>query len=185
MSIQVFGLINTQVASEIDKIVSGVMGTCVFRKDAARSKNPFPSSTDLEVAIKPWMTCNGFVHHPMLRHPVMQKGFEYDFFGERLQMAVEVMGYRADDEIYKDILKFHVHEGTRIGVVLVPRWKWLGSKKTSTNYDAAIKALSFANTFMDVDALVSIAYDWSRRDDGWNLELADDSKGRQPSAPPP
>ena len=174
MSVQVFGLVNAKVASEIDNLVTGIIGTPVYRKDAARSNNPFPASTDLEVAIKPWMICNGFEHHPRLKHPTTQKGFEYDFFNVNLFMAVEVMGYRADDEIYKDILKFHVHKETRFGIVLVPRWKWLGDKKTSTNYDAAIKALSFANTFMDVDALVSIAYDWCPESSGWRLVLADD-----------
>lgn len=177
MSIQVFGLVDFQVASEIDNLVAGILGTSVFRKDAARSMNPFPASTDLEVAIKPWMTSKGFIHHPKLRHPATQRGFEYDFFNPSLRMAVEVMGYRADDEIYKDILKFHVHKETRFAVVLVPRWKWLGAKKTSTNYDAAIKALTFANTFMDVDALISIAYDWGPESSGWRLVLADDIHG--------
>lgn len=176
MTIQVFGLVNAHVASEIDNLVAGIIGTSVFRKDAARSNNPFPASTDLEAAIKHWMIRNGFAHHPRLKHPTTQKGFEYDFFNAKLLMAVEVMGYRADDEIYKDILKFHVHTETRFGVVLVPRWKWLGDKKTSTNYDAAIKALSFANTFMDVDALVSIAYDWVPESSGWRLVLAGEAR---------
>ena len=180
---QLFGLFNNKIASEIDYLVKGIVGTAVFRKDAARSKNPFPSSTDLEAAIKPWMLYNEFVHHPRLKHPATQKGFEYDFFSERLQIAVEVMGYRADDEIYKDILKFHVHEGTRIGMVLVPRWKWLGLRKTSTNFDATTKALSFANTFMDVDALISVAYDWSSDGEGWRLALPDDAATSQSKMP--
>jgi hypothetical protein len=169
VSIQLFGVVSDQVRAEIDGMIGGIVNTVVFRKDAARSSNPFPASTDLEEAIKPWMQSNGFVHHPRFTHPLTGKGFEYDFFNEKLRIAVEVMGYRADDEVYKDILKFHVHTETRVGVVLVPRWKWLGLKKTSTNFDAAIKALSFANTFMDVNALVSIAYDWQGDGDGWRL----------------
>lgn len=153
-------------------MIGGVVNTVVFRKDAARSSNPFPVSTDLEEAIKPWMQCNGYVHHPRFVHPLTGNGFEYDYFNDRMQIAVEVMGYRADDEVYKDILKFHVHSGTRIGVVLVPRWKWLGRKKTSTNFDAAIKALSFANSFMDVNALILIAYDWVEDGNGWRIVLA-------------
>ncbi len=172
MTIQLFGSAGDQARAEIDKMVNGIVDTVVFRKDAARSSNPFPASTDLEEAIKPWMQLNGFTHHPRFSHPLTGKGFEYDFFNEKLQIAVEVMGYRADDEVYKDILKFHVHQETRVGVVLVPRWKWLGLKKTSTNFDAAIKALSFANTYMDVNALISIAYDWEGEGDGWRLTLA-------------
>jgi len=171
MAIQIFGAVSDHAASEIDNLVHGIADITVFRRDAARSSNPFPASTDLEGAIKPWMQCNGYAHHPRFVHPVTGKGFEYDFFNAKIQAAVEVMGYRADDEVYKDILKFHVHKETRIGVVLVPRWKWLGLRKTSTNFDATIKALSFANTFMDVAALISIAYDWNSDGNGWRLTL--------------
>jgi hypothetical protein len=70
------------------------------------------------------------------------------------------MGYRADDEIYKDILKFHVHEDTRVGVVLVPRFKWISSRRTDTNYVATLKALAVADHYLAVDALVAVAFDW-------------------------
>lgn len=168
---QEFGIIANDAAAEINSLIKGIAKTAVRRKDAARSKNPFPASTDLERAIKPWMTSNGFVHHAKFTHPVTERGFEYDFFKPKLKIAVEVMGYRADDEVYKNILKFHVHSETRVGVVLVPRWKWLGTRKTSTNYDAALKALSFANTFMNVDALIAIAYDWNSEGAVWRLVL--------------
>jgi hypothetical protein len=172
MAIQLFGAISDEVRAEIDAMTAGIVNTVVFRKDTARSRHSFPVSTDLEQAIRPWMECNGYAHHPKFLHPLTGKGFEYDFFNERLQIAVEVMGYRADDEVYKDILKFHVHKQTLFGVVLVPRWKWLGIKRTSTNFDAALKALSFANTFMNVSALISIAYDWEDDGNGWRLTLA-------------
>jgi len=74
-------------------------------------------------------------------------------------MPSRVMGYRADDEIYKDILRFHVHTETRVGVVWVPRYKWISSKRTDTNYAATLKALAFADSFMGVDALIAMAYD--------------------------
>ena len=70
------------------------------------------------------------------------------------------MGYRADDEVYKDLLKFHVHDATHLGVVLVPRWKWVGGKRQDRNYAETMKALAFANSFMDVHALVALVYDW-------------------------
>lgn len=73
---------------------------------------------------------------------------------------MEIMGYRADDEVYKDILKFHVHQYTRVGVVWVPRWKWISGRRTETNYRAAMKALAFADSYMRVEALVELAYDW-------------------------
>ncbi len=82
------------------------------------------------------------------------------------------MGYQADDEAYKDILKFHVHEGTRLGVVLVPTWKWLSGQRTETNSKATMKALAFADSYMDVEALFAAVYDWEAVEDGWRLVLA-------------
>lgn len=80
------------------------------------------------------------------------------------------MGYRADDEVYKDLLKFHVHEGTHAGVVLVPRWKWISGRRQDRNYTETMKALAFAVSFMAVQALVAIAYDWREDADGsWRL----------------
>ena len=86
-------------------------------------------------------------------------------------MAMEVMGYRADDEVYKDLLKFHVHEGTTVGVLWVPRYKWISGKRTDTNFRAAVKAVTFADTFMNVNALVILPYDWqvSDQEDCWVL----------------
>ncbi len=94
------------------------------------------------------------------QHPRTGDAFEYDFWRASDGIAIEVMGYRADDEIYKDILKFHVHEGTHVGIVLVPRYKWISSKRTDTNYAATLKALAFADHYMAVDAQVVFAYDW-------------------------
>lgn len=107
-----------------------------------------------------YQQARGFEHHVRLTHPRTGDGFEYDFWRACDGVAVEVMGYRADDEIYKDILKFHVHEGTRVGVVLVPRYKWIAARRTDTNYAATLKALAFADSFMQVEALVAFAYDW-------------------------
>ena len=73
---------------------------------------------------------------------------------------MEIMGYRADDEIYKDLLKFHVHAATTIGVVWVPQYKWISGRKTETNFKATVKAVSFADTYMNVNALFVIPYDW-------------------------
>ena len=119
-----------------------------------------PDKADLEAALKPTLLADGFQHHVRLEHPRTGEGFEYDFWRPRDGIAIEVMGYRADDEVYKDILKFHVHEGTRVGVVLVPRYKWISSRRTDTNHSATLKALAFADHAMSVDALVAIAYDW-------------------------
>jgi len=116
------------------------------------------------------MEAAGFLHHHDLLHPVSGDRFEFDFWRASDGVAIEVMGYRADDEVYKDILKFHVHEETHIGVVWVPRWKWISGKRTETNYKATMKALAFADTFMAVSALVAVVYDWRETEDGqWQL----------------
>ena len=77
------------------------------------------------------------------------------------------VGHRAD-VVYKDILKFHVHGRARIGVMRVPRHKWISSGKTNTNCAATMKALAVADTYMSVDALIAVAYDWARTD-RWDL----------------
>src|SRR5690554_1055288 len=43
-----------------------------------------------------------------------------------------------------------------------PRFKWNSSRRTDTNDAAALKA--FADMFMNIEALVAIAYDWERLD---------------------
>lgn len=87
---------------------------------------------------------------------------------------MEIMGYRADDEVYKNILKFHVHTGTSVGVLWVPRYKWISDKKTETNFKAAKKAVAFADTYMNVKTLELLPYDWGKADDPerWRLHHA-------------
>jgi hypothetical protein len=120
-------------------------GLAVQRRKAARSSKPLPTSEDLEVVLVPILAELGFEHHLKLIHPRTGEGFEYDFFRAESGLAMEIMGYRADDEVYKDILKFHVHQQTRVGIFWVPRWKWIKDKKNSTNYKATLKAASFAD----------------------------------------
>ena len=165
-----FGDLPKVVHADLVLLVDQIDGLVVERTGSARSKTPFPKSTDLELALKPVLEASGFIHHHDLRHPRTEDRFEYDFWRAVDGVAVEVMGYRADDEIYKDLLKFHVHQGTRVGVVWVPRWKWISEKRTETNYKAAMKALAFADSYMAVDALVAVVYDWQEMgDDGWRL----------------
>jgi len=170
----IFGTLSPAVRSSLVALVSEAEGLVVARSGSARSKTPFPKSTDLELALKPTLHASGFRHHHALRHPKTGARFEYDFWRPEDGVAVEVMGYRADDEVYKDILKFHVHGGTRVGVVWVPRWKWISGKRTETNYKAAMKALAFADSFMAVDALVAVVYDWVETGDArWRLVVVE------------
>jgi hypothetical protein len=157
----------------ISKIIAFTEGISVKRRKVAKSENAFPSSEDLEVVLIPILSEFDFRHHLKLKHPEAQEGFEYDFFHEGMGIAMEVMGYRADDEVYKDILKFHVHKPTRIGVLWVPRWKWIGSKKGDINYSATLKAVHFVKDHINVDGLVVLPYDWEHKDgdpdDVWRL----------------
>lgn len=155
-----FGNAPPALLDELQDVLTAQSAAAVARVAPARSSMPYPQSTDLEISLRPQLVARGFRHHVRLAHPRTGEGFEYDFWRPYDGVAIEVMGYRADDEIYKDILKFHVHEDTRVGVVLVPRYKWISSRRTDTNYTAALKALAFADTFMNVEALVAIAYDW-------------------------
>ncbi len=132
---------------------SAAKGMVVLRASAARSNTPYPGSVDLELALVPLLQSQGFLHHVLIRHPRTGERFEYDFWRPSDGIAVEVMGYRADDEVYKDILKFHVHDATRVGVLLVPRWKWVSGRRTGTNARATLKALAFAESLTAVDAL--------------------------------
>lgn len=139
---------------------AGLEGLRVRRRNRARSKTPFPGSEDLERAIVGRLEGEGFSHHQNLYHPRTGSRFEYDFYREIDSVALEVMGYRADDEVYKDLLKFHVHEGTRFAWLMFPRWKWISNKRTEVNFRAAIKALEFAEDFIDVEGSAASAYDW-------------------------
>ena len=160
----IFGKLPPDIEISLQDLLQLCAGLKVTRLSAARSKTPYPNSTDLEAALIPLLEEHGFQHHVRLEHPRTGEGFEYDFWRPDDQVAMEIMGYRADDEVYKDILKFHVHDLTRAGVVWVPRWKWIGGRRTETNYRATMKALAFADTFMNIDALVAVTYDW---EDSW------------------
>jgi len=170
---RVFGKLDGSVRSSLEAIEVAIAGLHVTRSGKARSSTPFPKSTDLEGALRPLLGRRGFQHHTKLTHPRTGVGFEYDFWRPTDGVALEVMGYRADDEIYKDLLKFHVHEGTRVGVVLVPRWKWVSGKRQDRNYSETMKALAFADSFMTVEALVAITYDWAsvEGEEAWSLKI--------------
>lgn len=176
MSLRVFGKLTPEVRRELDSLLDEASGLRVARAQGARSATPFPNSTDLEVALIPLLAARGFKHHVRLQHPRTGDGFEYDFWRPADQVAVEIMGYRADDEVYKDILKFHVHETTSVGAVWVPRWKWISGQRTETNFRAAMKALAFADSYMRVEALVAVAYDWADGDGDstWRLVITSD-----------
>lgn len=166
----VFGERTPAICKSLEPILSLTRGLPVQRAGEARSSTPFPSSTDLEMALRPVLMEQGFLHHVRMKHPRSGEGFEYDFWRPDDQIAMEIMGYRADDEVYKNILKFHVHPQTRVGVVWVPRWKWISGKRTETNFKAAVKALAFADRYMAIEALVALTYDWGDPDgDAWPL----------------
>ena len=159
---RVFGKVKPYLMDEINTVLFSQKSTLVTRKAPARSSVPHPQSTDLEFVLAPKLETHSFQHHIRIKHPLTGKGFEYDFWRERDGVAIEVMGYRADDEIYKNILKFHVHKKTKIGVVFVPRYKWMAARKTDINYVAVVKALEFANTFLNLNALIAVPYDWEK-----------------------
>jgi len=170
---RIFGTLDSVALTELHELLIDKAGLEVSRRAPARSSVPHPQSTDLELALKPHLLTAGFRHHVRLQHPRIGEGFEYDFWRPSDGIAIEVMGYRADDEIYKDVLKFHVHAGTHVGVVLVPRYKWISSRRTDANFAATLKALAFADHYMRVDALVAIAYDWmpGSTDSTWILSF--------------
>lgn len=180
-----FGELDLATKNSLSAVLSEAVGMRVRRVTAARSSTPFPHSTDLEQAITPLLERRGFRHHVRLVHPDTGDAFVYDFWREEDRVAIEITGYRADDEIYKDILKFHVHEGTRVGVVWVPRWKWVSGRRTETNFRAAIKALAFAEKHVKVQALVAVVYDWEARDSGneWSLRFVAQSGPGYPVRP--
>ena len=166
-----FGHVQPDDREALAAILDALDGLPVVRTAEARSATPFPKSTDLEGALVPVFVARGFLHHHDIHHARTGDRFEYDFWRPADGIAIEVMGYRADDEIYKNILKFHVHDGTRLGVVLVPRWKWISGKRTETHYKAIMKALAFAESYMGVEALVAVTYDWLVDGAGWRLVL--------------
>jgi hypothetical protein len=149
----VFGTASATLLDELHAVLLAQCADVVLRVAPARSTVPHPQSIELELALRPKLIVRGFRHHERLVHPRTGQRFEYDFWRSHDGVAIEVMGYRADDEIYKNILKFHVHEGTRTGVVLVPRYKWISARRTDTNFSAALKALAFADAYMSVGAL--------------------------------
>ncbi len=172
--IRTFGHLPDAVEQDLQRLLNTSEGLVVERSEKARSSKPFPKSTDLELALKPPLTDVGFLHHHDLRHPKTNDRFEYDFWRADDGVAIEVMGYRADDEIYKDLLKFHVHQGTKVGVVWVPRWKWISNRRTETNFTATMKALAFADSFMNIDDLVAVVYDWENTvGKGWKLRIVE------------
>ncbi|MBZ0270973.1 hypothetical protein K8I61_02985, partial [bacterium] len=170
---RVFGHITDDDDATLNALLNDSNGTPVRRRLDPRSDRPFPNSTDLDRALAPNLAGIGFARHMRFSHPLTAEGFEFDFWRRSDRIAMEIMGYRADDEIYKDILKFHVHDLTRIGVVWVPRWKWISGLRTETNYRAVRKALAFAESFLNIDALVLVAYDWreTQAEFTWRLEL--------------
>ena len=165
----VFGTLNGPLSHELSQLCEQTDGLPVNRAASARSSTPFPGSTDLEGALKPLLASLGYEHHVQFQHAQSGLGFEYDFYRQRDGVAMEVMGYRADDEVYKDIVKFHVHQDTRFGVLWVPRWKWIGGRRGGANYRTAVRALAFAADSMAVDALVLLPYDWEQDGQHWRL----------------
>ena len=161
---KVFGRLDASLAKELAGILEEASDLHVVRRGDARSANPQPMSIDLEHALRPLLGRHGFEHHQSFTHPKADFGFEFDFWRDGDGVALEIMGYRADDEVYKNLLKFHVHPSTRIGVVFVPRWKWISGKKHDRNYKETQKALSFADSYMALDSLVSVAYFWAPTD---------------------
>ena len=171
---QVFGKLSPATEMDLQSLLAECEGISVSRTATARSSNPFPSSTDLEAALVPLLRERSFQHHIRFQHPRTLDGFEYDFWRSDDQVAMEIMGYRADDEVYKDILKFHVHDLTRVGVVWAPRWKWISGRRHDTNYRATMKTIAFADAFLSVEALVAIPYTWESSTESmkWLLSLA-------------
>ncbi len=152
-------------------------GLTVPRKLASRSNTPHPSSNDLERSLQPLFERAGFVHHLDVTRNEIFGRYEIDFFHSELGIAIEVMGYRADDEVFKDLLKFHVHPATRVGVLWAPRWKWISGVRSDANHHAIRKALAFANGGLNVEALVAVTYDFVSTESGWCLSYVDEVPG--------
>ena len=172
-----FGSLPPDTQALLESIVEQSRGLRVARRLSSRSTTPFPSSNDLEHALVPIFVAAGYQHHFDVEHATTPDRYEFDFFHAAMGVAVEVMGYRADDEIYKVLLKLHVHPATRVGVVWVPRWKWISGARSDANHRATIKALAFAEHHLAVDALVAITYDWEPDASGtWRLAYVGDAR---------
>jgi len=111
---RVFGHLAAGKREGLERLVEAAAGLRVQRSGKARSSTPFPKSTDLELALRPLLQQAAFQHHVKLVHPHTGVGFEYDFWRPAEGVALEVMGYRADDEVDKNLLKFHVHDGVAV-----------------------------------------------------------------------
>jgi hypothetical protein len=168
----IFGTLRVALQNDIAQVIQRTEGLSVLRKHESRSDTPFPSSNDLEYQLKPILEEHSFAHHVRCASAETSLGFEYDFFREQDGTAIEVMGYRADDEVYKDLIKFHVHSQTRSALLWVPRWKWISGRRHSVNYQSTLRALEFASPRIDVDALVVLPYDWEREGLGWLLRYS-------------
>ena len=173
MILHCFGTLSVENCAYLKQVLSSFEGIEVERKTKARSNNPYPRSIDLETALIPHLIRRGYEHHASFIHPLTQTGYEFDFWNDDKSIAVEILGYRADDEIYKDILKFHVHPSTNIALLLIPRWKWISGKRNSRNYQETQKALQFADSYMSVKSFVALYYDWeqNKKSNTWTLKF--------------
>lgn len=160
LSVCCFGRPSDEFLQTSRVVLRNVENLLVARALASRSSTPYPLSQDLELAAKPFFEAEGFRHHEKFLAKASADAFEYDFWHPRMGAAVEVMGYRADDEIYKDLFKFHVHAGTRHAMIWVPRWKWVSGRRQDVNYSAAMKALRFVDGALNVDSVLVVPYDW-------------------------
>lgn len=173
MKFYCFGTLSEENSAYLKQLLLSFEGMKVERMSKARSSTPYPRSLDLETALIPHLIHRGYQHHASFIHPQTQKGYEFDFWNDDKSIAVEILGYRADDEIYKDILKFHVHPSTKVALLLIPRWKWISGKKDSRNYQETQKALHFADSYMNVQSFVALYYDWEPliKSNTWNLRF--------------
>lgn len=162
--------------SIIKEIIAKVGGKKVPRTTQARSSHPVPTSRDLEVWIADELKELGFDHSVKLKSPDDSAIlFIYDFWRRKDKVAIEIMGYRADDEVYKDLFKFHVDPEVSTGILFVPRYKWVSGVRYDTNYNEAKKAIALAKKKMDVKRLYLIAYDWkkTKKKGYWELVICE------------
>ena len=171
MRMHVFGRLSDDDNLHLKMLLSSIDGILVERGVRARSSKPLPRSVDLDVALVPHCESMGYQHQVSFIHPKTKKGYIFDFWNYKKKIAIEILGYRADDEVYKDILKFHVHRSTKVSLMLIPRWKWISGKKSSINYLETQKALHFAASFMNIDSMVAVYYSWVEhtKENTWKL----------------
>ena len=96
---QVFGTLSADVRADLQGLVSATAGLTVVRSGVARSSKPLPKSLDLEASLVGPLGQLGFGHQLSFSHPRIGVGFAFDFWRARDGVALEVMGYRADDEV--------------------------------------------------------------------------------------